>query len=466
MQRARFVALAAAIVGTGLLVGALRCNDVEGDDEGDVEPPAPRAEARTVTPTASRSTELPTVALQQVVDGLVAPTSLEVGADGSMILLDQPGLAYRIVEGELAPFADLRERVVDLDRRYDERGLLGIALHPRFPEDRRVYLYYSTPLRQSAPRGWDHMNVLTEFSIDAEGELDEGSARELMVLAWPYSNHDGGTLAFGPDEMLYLSLGDGGYRNDVGRGHPSLGNGQDWTTLMGSILRIDPDGGDPYGVPSDNPFVGDHPGADEIWAHGLRNPYAFSFDAETGALFAGDVGQLLMEEVDIIRKGGNYGWNIREGTLCFDERQAIDPPEDCPDRSPHGQPLLDPILTYTLPGTPVSGRSRIHGRSVIGGYVYRGRAIEGLQGAYVFGDWTTSNDAPRGQLFVARRSENGRWSFTHLRLADVENGHIGRFVRKLGQDEEGELYVLTSRKPGPTGRTGALWRIVPAGSGR
>jgi glucose/arabinose dehydrogenase len=263
--------------------------------------------------------------------------------------------------------------------------------------------------------------------------------------------------------MLYLALGDGGEANDVGPGHPAIGNGQDWTTLMGSIIRIDPDGGEPYGIPADNPFVGEHEGADEIWAYGLRNPFAFAFDTETGALFAGDVGQNLMEEVDIIEAGNNYGWNIKEGTLCFDPNDADEPLPACLDGGPNGEPLVDPILTYTHPDTIVSGMSEIQGITVLGGRVYRGALLDELYGAYVFGDYSRSFTEPEGQLLVGL-PDGESWTLEQLPVEGSGPDHLGRFVRGFGEDADGELYVLTSDESGPNGSTGMVWRLTRAES--
>lgn len=399
------------------------------------------------------------VRLDLVADALVAPTALIVAPDGTMVVLDQPGLAYRIEQGSLETFADLQDRVIELDEDYDERGLLGMAFHPDYPQDPRVFAYYSAPLRPGAPEGYDHTNVLSEFTVTRGGEVDPDSERELLALAWPFTNHDGGTVAFGPDDMLYVSMGDGGDANDTGLGHPPLGNGQDRSTLLGSILRIDPDGGDPYGVPDDNPFVDVPEAAEEIWAYGLRNPYKFSFDPETGDLFVGDAGQNLMEEVDRVEAGDNLGWNIREGTLCFDPDDADNPPEECPEEGPNGEPLIPPILTYTHPETVVSDLSEIHGLVVVGGNVYRGDQLEELVGDYVFADWSRTFSEPEGQLLVGRR-EGGGWSLEPLRVQDTPGEHIGYYVRGFGQDLDGEVYVLTSEIAGPTGMTGAVWQLA------
>ena len=402
------------------------------------------------------------VRLESIVDGLVAPTALTVAPDDTMVVLDQPGIAYRIEQGSLVQFADLRDRVIELDDSFDERGLLGMAFHPDYPQDPRVFVYYSAPLRPGAPEGFDHTNVLSEFMVGGEGRIDPDSERELLAVDWPFFNHNAGSVTFGPDGMLIFGMGDGGDANDTGLGHPPLGNGQDRTTLQGSILRIDPDGGDPYGIPADNPFVGVPNAADEIWAYGLRNPYAFAFDPETDELFVGDAGQNLMEEVDLVQPGDNLGWNIREGTLCFDPDNADEPLDQCADVGPFGQPLVPPILTYTHAESVVSELSDIHGLVVVGGRVYRGTQLDDLVGGYVFGDWSRTFAAPEGQLLLGRR-EGDNWTLESLRVQGAPEDHIGYFIRGFGQDLDGEVYVLTTEEAGPVGTTGAVWRLARPG---
>lgn len=441
------------VAASTVVIGAILVADRGVAGPAEVEPPS--------DPPQGAERPVPPVRLERVVGGLVAPTNMTTGPDGTLIVLDQPGLAYRIDGREKTVFADLRRQVIEVDAQYDERGLLGMAFHPDHPRDRRVFVYYSAELGKGGPKQYDHTNVLSSFTVGENGVVDPETEKRLLTMDWPSSNHNGGTLAFGPDRMLYLTLGDGGNRNDVGVGHPPLGNGQDRETLMGSIIRVDPDGGDPYGIPPDNPFAGEVTGRDEIWAYGLRNAYSFAFDPETGRLFAGDVGQNLMEEVDLIDKGGNYGWNIKEGTLCFNRARAREPLATCSDEGPHGEPLVAPIMTYALPNTAISDRSPVHGLSVIGGRVYRGQALPELQGDYVFGDWTSTFDEPRGKLLLGRERDDA-WSLQILPVQGASSDHIGRFVRAFGQDASGEVYVLTSRRPGPSGRTGEVLRIVPA----
>ncbi len=219
------------------------------------------------------------------------------------------------------------------------------------------------------------------------------------------------------------------------------------------------DSGDPYGIPPDNPFVS-REGRDEIFAYGLRNPFRFSFDAGGDQeLFVGDVGQNLFEEVDIVTKGGNYGWNIREGLHCFDPANPDQPPAECPDTGANGEPLLDPIIEYPHPGLPGG-----IGTTVIGGFVYHGSALPGFEGRYIFGDWSTNFDQGDGTLLIATppSSAGESWSIEELRVATSESRRLDAFLLSFGQDADRELYVLTSETLGPTGDAGKVFKLTPA----
>lgn len=380
----------------------------------------------------------PVVGLELVAEGLVAPVGLVSPEDGTgrLFIVDQVGVVKILTaEGELVeePFMDLGDRMVELRTNFDERGLLGLAFHPDFADDGRFFAYYSAPLREGAPADWNHTSHVSEFRVSGAdpNRADPDSERVLLQVDEPQFNHDAGQLAFGLDGYLYISLGDGGGGDDVGLGHPPIGNGQDISTLLGSILRIDVDNGDPYGIPPDNPFVG-REARDEIFAYGLRNPFRFSFDAAGDQeLFVGDVGQNLFEEVDIVTKGGNYGWNIREGLHCFDPANPDQPPAECPDTGAKGEPLLDPIIEYPHPGLP-----RGIGTTVIGGFVYRGSALPGFEGRYIFGDWSTNFDQGDGTLLIATppSSEEESWSIEELRVATSESRRLDAFLLAFGQD--------------------------------
>jgi glucose/arabinose dehydrogenase len=345
--------------------------------------------------------------------------------------------------------------MVGLRPTYDERGLLGLAIHPDFDQNRRFFVYYSAPLRSDGPEGWDHTSHLSEFRVsDSDpNSANLASERVLLQVDQPQSNHNGGDLAFGPDGYLYVALGDGGGANDTGTGHLPQGNGQDRSTLLGSILRLDVDGGETYRIPSDNPYVGQE-GRDEIWAYGFRNPFRVSFDlGGEGTLYVGDVGQNLREEVDIVGRGGNYGWNIREGARCFDPDRPNSPPDRCPQVGPKGEPLQAPILEY----------DHNLGISVIGGYLYRGEQMPDLIGHYVFGDWSTSFISADGKIFdgVPPISQGEAWTRHQFEITTTDGGDLGAFLLSFGRDAEGELYVLTSQRPGPLGSTGKIYRLVP-----
>jgi glucose/arabinose dehydrogenase len=416
------------------------------------------------------------VGVDLVADGFTQPVALAADPTGAgrLLVVDQIGL-IRIVmpDGSVlpAPFLDVRDRMVALMPGFDERGLLGLAFHPDYTANGRFFVYYSAPLRDGAPAGFDNTTHIAEFRVSADPNVaDPASERILLQVDQPQFNHAGGTVLFGPDGHLYVSLGDGGGADDVGLGHVEDwyatnegGNGQDVTeNLLGNILRIDVDGGDPYGIPADNPFVG-REGLDEIWAYGLRNPYRFSFDRATGALLAGDAGQNLWEEVSVIQKGGNYGWNVKEGTHCFSTADPSTSPPDsfCPDADPDGVPLLDPVIEYANARSPGGGL----GLSVVSGHVYRGSAIPQLRGRYVFGDWSRSF-APDGTLFVAKPRARGLWQIQELRIAGDPDGRLGHFVLAFGEDAAGELYVLTTDTAGPTGDTGKVYRLVRPGNRR
>ena len=299
---------------------------------------------------------------------------------------------------------DLRDRV---SRRGSEEGLLGIALWTPH-NGRHLFLYYSA----ANPR----RSVVSRFDYDPlNREANPDSELVILEVEQPYSNHNGGQIAFGPDGYLYIGLGDGGAAGDP------LGSGQDTSTLLGSLLRIDVSSASPeqpYAIPLDNPFA-DGGGRPEIWAYGLRNPWRFSFDRETGELWTGDVGQNQWEEIDIVERGGNFGWNILEGNHCFRPRDNCD-----------REGTIPPVWEYSLDGEPCS---------VIGGYVYRSDAIPWLRGAYVYGDFCS------GKVY-GLRYEDGRVT-EHKELADT-NLRIMSFA----QDPNGELYLLS--------QTEGVYRLV------
>ena len=432
------------------------------------------------TPLADRAANrAPTaIELTLVAGGFTQPVALVHANDHSkrLFVVDQVGLVRIIgADGTLSPepFLDLRSKIVPLNPRYDERGLLGLAFHPRYRQNGRFYVYYSARLRAGAPAGYNHTSTIAEYRVSTDpNRADASSERIVLQVDKPQSNHNGGTIAFGPDDHdLYISIGDGGNANDVGLGHVEDwyavnpgGNGQDVThNLLGNILRIDVDRGTPYGIPPSNPFVG-RDGMDEIYAYGFRNPWRFSFDMKgEHSLIAGDAGQNRWEEVDLVRRGGNYGWNVKEGTHCFD---AIHPTVDgasCPSAMPDGTPLIDPVIEYANAAQGAAGVGVV----VVGGVVYRGHRVPSLDGRYVYGDWSrTFFGPPTGQLFVATPMGRALWPTAKLVVASSPDGELHHRVLGFGQDPRGEVYVLTTDSSGPSGTTGKVFVITgPPGNG-
>jgi glucose/arabinose dehydrogenase len=370
------------------------------------------------------------VGAQMMADGpLTAPTDFAAGEDGRWYVTDQTGELYAGTDDGLEPepLVDVSDRMVELgtfyglyadpNQDYDERGLLGVELHPEFAENRRLYLHYSAPPTDELRSiNWDHVEVVSEFQAsDDATSVDPDSERQLLRIPSPQYNHDSGPMAFGPDGYLYVPMGDGGGANDNMYGHVpdwyarnTGGNGQDVrTNLMGDILRIDVDsaGEDTaYGIPDDNPFVDTEVARDEIYAYGFRNPFGISFDSE-GNMFVADAGQNLWEEVSVVEAGGNHGWNVKEGTHCFSTEQPSDPEAitDCPGQAPSeapfdGDELIDPIAEY-----PHVYRGTQVGIVVVGGHRYEQSTIADLQGKYVFGDWSAdpARQEPAGRVFAA-----------------------------------------------------------------
>jgi glucose/arabinose dehydrogenase len=406
------------------------------------------------------SSTAPDVSLELVVDGLSTPVGMLPipGEDGRALILEQTGRVW-VLDGDGLlpdPFLDLSDRLVDLDRNYDERGLLALAFHPDFTSNGRLFVYYSAPLRDAAAAsGQDHTNRLSEFHVIA-GELRADPATERVILEFeqPQPNHSGGALGFGPDGYLYLGAGDGGGTGDNDEGHSSQGNAQDTARLNGKILRLDVDGGDPYAMPQDNPFVGGG-GAPEIYAYGFRNPWRLSWEPDgERRLIVSDVGYGRYEEIDAVERGGNYGWRIREGAHCLDVDAPLTTLDRCPPAGENGDPLIDPALEYTH--TQV-------GLAVVGGFVYRGTAIPALSGHYVFADfsheWTSDPPVGRGSLLAAEPAAGGEsWPWRELVLG---NGETPNFITGIGEDAAGELYVMVREELGPEGTTGRVLRIVP-----
>jgi glucose/arabinose dehydrogenase len=426
----------------------------------------------------------PTVGLRLVADGLVHPVTLMEAPDGTgrLFIVDQAG-TIRVVmpDGSLAPdpFLDVTSRMVTLRAGYDERGLLGLAFHPDFATNGRFFIYYTAPPRLD---GYDNTSVVAEYHVTPGDVSAEPTFTRIVIQEdQPQFNHEGGTVAFGPDGYLYISWGDGGGASDIGsataeewmagdhQGHVpdwyevnAGGNGQDLeANLLGNILRIDVDHGAPYTVPMDNPFVG-RPGRDEVYAYGFRNPYRFSFDmGGSHDLLVGDAGQNMWEEVSLVTKGGNYGWNVKEGTHCFDASDVHNVLPSCPDvDAATGIPLTDPVIEVPNYDNPLTEEGWV---VVVGGYVYRGSAVPQLYGRYLVGAYSTDDEEPEGAVYMARRRPAGLWSLQELKFADRPGGELGELEIGFGQDLEGEVYVLTALG-GPSGTTGKVYRITRPGA--
>ena len=305
-------------------------------------------------------------------------------------------------------FLDISDRVIYKDRE-NEEGFLGLAFHPKYAQNGKFYVYYTT---RHAP----HTSVISSFRVskeDPDRALPESEV-EILRIKQPYWNHNGGTIVFGPDGYLYIGLGDGGAANDP------HGNGQNLGTLLGSILRIDVDhtsDGRKYAIPQDNPFVGRHGARPEIFAHGVRNVWRIAFDRETGTLWAADVGQNTWEEIDIITKGGNYGWNYREGLHPFGIKSL-----------PRDVKVIDPIWEY----------DHTVGKSITGGFVYRGKRFPELRGMYLYADYVS------GRIWALKYDQAAKKVVGNYEIPSPSYPVIS-----FGEDESGEAYFLVVS---PTGK--------------
>jgi glucose/arabinose dehydrogenase len=417
----------------------------------------------TTKPVSPLPDDAPIIALTRIATGFTAPVALCAPDDGTgrLFVADQVGVIWVVKSSGTVlstPLLDLRSQVAT-GTFPDERGLLGMALHPSFAANDRFYVFYTAAPGSDAPEGAATEVFVSEFRISASDPnvAEADTERVLLRMAKPQTNHNGGQLAFGPDGYLYIGVGDGGGSGDLGTGHTLLlGNAQDKTNLLGKILRIDPLAGDPYDTPSDNPYAGSSTARNEIYAYGFRNPWRFSFDVHGGTtrLFAGDVGQTLMEEIDLVASGGNYGWNRKEGSLCFDPLAPSSPPSTCASAGLDGAAFRAPLLEYRH--TDDSGNA--YGTAVVGGYVYRGSAVAALTGLYLFGDFSANSSAAEGKLFVGTEGTAGTWSFQEAGILGTSAGRMGRYLLGFGRDADGELYVLT-RGSSATG-TGMVHRVT------
>lgn len=416
--------------------------------------------------------------LELVRQGLTAPIGLADPDDGSGILFvqEQHGLVQRLMpDGSLGdPLLDLRPHLLQLRNDFEERGLLGMALHPEFNANGKLYVSYSAPLAPTAPSGWNHTRRISELTLmPGTDTIDLGTERILINLDWPSRKHNGGALAFGPDGYLYIGIGDGGGAHGVGQDTVySAFNvpanqlywdklAQDPKSLFGSILRIDVDHGFPgYAIPLNNPNVGKS-GRDEIYAKGFRNPYRMAFDAnDSGEFLITATAETLWEAVYLVDAPGNYGWPLMEGRHCINRLEPRNPPDSCPAHDEYGNRLQLPIIEYPNmqvmdPATQVDVTGI--GTAVVGARFYRGKALPELRGRAVFADWSAAFERPSGQLFVAQPPASWGDAWPFKKLAELETRIIS-----LAQDADGELYILTSDNFGPFGETGAIYRLLPS----
>ena len=418
-----------------------------------------------------------TPTLSLVAQNLVAPLSVIEPPDHSqrLFILDQAGKVWIIPAGGTmlsTPFLDLTGKMVALNPNYDERGLLSLAFHPNFQTNGKFYVFYTAPPRAGGPQAgvnWNNLTRISEFKVSSSNanQADLASERVLLEADHPQLNHNGGTIAFGPDGFLYISIGDGGAADDNAPGHVADwyaanagGNAQNVTAnLMGKILRIDVNSGNPYAIPSDNPYASSSTAKKEIYAFGFRNPYRFSFDmGGNHQLIVGDAGQSLYEEIDVVTKGGNYGWNVKEATVCFSTDNDLTTRPSCPTIDSAGNPFIDPVIQLKNKANPDGTGSAL---VVIGGNVYRGSAFPQLKGRYIFGNYSQSSTAATGELYVATVAGSGQWAFEDLALKDYPNS-LGYYLKGFGQDASGELYIAVSGVQGLSGTTGKVFKLVPA----
>lgn len=328
-------------------------------------------------------------------------------------IASQYGKVFVIKDDENAEdsevFMDIEDRVVYNDKQ-NEEGFLGMAFHPKFKVNGQVFVYYTSTKEPQ-------LSHISRFRAGQDGKVDASTEEVVMSIKQPYWNHNGGHIVFGPDGFLYIALGDGGAGGDP------LKSGQNLSTLLGSLLRIDVDSKSDnrnYSIPKDNPFVGKKDVAQEIYAYGIRNIWGISFDTKTGHLWVADVGQNLWEEINIIVKGGNFGWNLREGWHKFEN--GSDPRPD----------LIEPIWEYPHELKQGGSQGGQWGKSITGGFVYRGAALKHLDGYYVYGDYVSGGVWALKYDWKAKKTVENR-SLVSSKLP----------VMAFGQDANGELYYTT-----------------------
>ncbi len=419
------------------------------------------------------------IGLQTVVTSMTAPLGILFPNDNTSraFVYEQNGFV-RVLESSgtlrTVPFLNCSSRLVPIGAfgpgSYDERGLIGMALHPNFGTagNNKIYTHTSEPVSGTADftvthsSPFDHQEVIAEWSVSTTdtNQINPATRRELMRIDHPDFNHNGGTMAFGKDGYLYIGMGDGGTADDEGNGHdPAIGNGQNTNVILGKILRIDVAGNNStngkYGIPADNPFVSSG-GLKEIFVSGVRNPYSFTVDKVTGQIFLGEVGQNDIEEIDILTsasKGKNLGWRLKEGTFFFDSRGTSDGVVVTQPVMPLPSNLLEPIAEYDHRAGPAGPGDGI---AIVAGYIYRGTAPS-LAGKYIFGDLAgPSFFTPGGRLFYLDTGNQ----IKEFRLPGSQS-NLGLFIKGFGQDLAGDIYVCASGNLAPFLQQGQIIKIIP-----
>ncbi|XP_009073597.1 PREDICTED: HHIP-like protein 1, partial [Acanthisitta chloris] len=388
--------------------------------------------------------------LVEVANGLRNPVAMVHANDGThrFFIAEQVGLVWTYLpDGSRLekPFLNISEAVLTSPWEGDERGFLGIVFHPKFKFNGKVYVYYSVEVR------YEERIRISEFRISPAdmNVLDHGSERIILEIEEPASNHNGGELLFGFDEYLYIFTGDGGMAGDP---FGTFGNAQNKSALLGKVLRIDVnnnDRGPLYRIPPDNPFVNDPTARPEVYAYGVRNMWRCSFDRGEphtkegkGRLFCGDVGQNKYEEIDIVEKGKNYGWRAREGFSCYDKKL-------CTNSS------MDDVL-------PIYAYPHKMGKSVTGGYVYRGCESPNLNGLYIFGDFMS------GRLMSLKEDRaTGEWQYSEICMGTGQTcmfpgliNNYYQYIISFAEDEAGELYFMSTGVPSATAPHGVVYKVV------
>ncbi|NXW63172.1 HIPL1 protein, partial [Eurystomus gularis] len=388
--------------------------------------------------------------LMEVANGLRNPVAMVHANDGThrFFIAEQVGLVWTYLPDRSRlkkPFLNISEAVLTSPWEGDERGFLGIVFHPKFKFNGKVYVYYSIEVR------YEERIRISEFRISPAdmNALDHGSERIILEIEEPASNHNGGELLFGDDGYLYIFTGDGGMAGDP---FGTFGNAQNKSTLLGKVLRIDVnnnDHGPLYRIPPDNPFLNDPKARPEIYAYGVRNMWRCSFDRGEphtkegkGRLFCGDVGQNKYEEIDIVEKGKNYGWRAREGFSCYDKKL-------CANSS------MDDVL-------PIYAYPHKMGKSVTGGYVYRGCEFPNLNGLYIFGDFMS------GRLMSLKEDHaTGEWQYSEICMGTGQTcmfpgliNNYYQYIISFAEDEAGELYFMSTGVPSATAPHGVVYKVV------